>query len=380
MLYISFFIGWIKGVVMDILTGFVMFCVPPLFALMIHNYLRHGEMTGRRKVIFYMVYFCVINAVSLGLSYLRGVRGIVFAGMTMTYKAKYTGLGIVCGFVIPFPVCLAAEEEVTLGGMRRYSMRFATDLRKYLPYAVRSAKAELRSEVSNSYLEWMWWLIEPFCMMLIYTLIFGVVFHASEQYFPIFIFIGITMWSFFSRSVSGSVNTVRGGRGIITKIYLPKYILFLSRMFVNGFKMVVSFGVVLVMMLLFRVPVNWNILYAVPVIMVLFLFTFGVGTVMMHYGVYVSDLGYITGIVLNMLMYFTGTFYDVAKRVPAPFGEMLARVNPVAFFISSVRGAVLYGTAPQAGMLVLWGVLSVILTALGVFTIYSNENSYVKII
>ncbi len=49
---------------MDILTGFVMFCVPPLFALMIHNYLRHGEMTGRRKVIFYMVYFCVINAVS----------------------------------------------------------------------------------------------------------------------------------------------------------------------------------------------------------------------------------------------------------------------------------------------------------------------------
>lgn len=55
MLYISFFIGWIKGVVMDILTGFVMFCVPPLFALMIHNYLRHGEMTGRRKVIFYMV-------------------------------------------------------------------------------------------------------------------------------------------------------------------------------------------------------------------------------------------------------------------------------------------------------------------------------------
>ena len=80
MLYISFFIGWIKGVVMDILTGFVMFCVPSLFALMIHNYLRHGEMTGKRKVIFYMVYFCVINAVSLGLSYLRGDEGDCVCG------------------------------------------------------------------------------------------------------------------------------------------------------------------------------------------------------------------------------------------------------------------------------------------------------------
>jgi len=68
-------------------------------------------------------------------------------------------------------------------------------------------------------------------------------------------------------------------------------------MFVNGFKMMVSFGVVLGMMVVFRVSVSWNILYAIPVIIVLFLFTFGVGTIMMHYGVYVSDQGYITGIV-----------------------------------------------------------------------------------
>lgn len=357
-----------------------MFCVPPLFALAVHNYLRHGEMTGKRKVIFYMVYFCVINLFSLGVSYLRGVKGIVFADMTITYKIKYIGLGAVCGLVMPFPVCLITEDVITLGGIKRYSVRFVRDVRRYLPYAVRSAGADLRSEVSDSYLDWMWWLVEPFCMMLIYTLIFGVVFHASEQYFPIFIFIGITMWSFFSRSVSGSVNTVRAGKGIITKVYMPKYILLLSRMFVNGFKMMVSFGVVLVMMLFFRVPASWNLLYAVPVIVVLFLFTFGVGTVMMHYGVYVSDLGYITGIILGMLMYFTGTFYDVAKRIPEPFGELIVRLNPVAFLISSMRDAVLYQTAPPAGLLILWGVLSVMLIALGTFTIYSNENSYVKVI
>lgn len=365
---------------MKVLTEIGMFCLPPLFALGIHKYLRHGEMAGKRKAVFYIVYFCVINLFSLGLSYLRGVKGIAFADMTVTYKIKYTGLGVVCGFVMPFPVCLLTEDMITLGGIRRYSMRFVRDIKKYLPYAVRSAKADLRSEVSNSYLDWMWWLIEPFCMMLIYTLIFGGVFRASEQYFPVFIFIGITMWSFFSRSVSGSVNTVRAGKGIITKIYMPKYILLLSKMFVNGFKMMVSFGVVLVMVLFFRVRVSWNLLYAIPVIIVLFLFTFGVGTVMMHYGVYVSDLGYITGIILSMLMYFTGTFYDVAKRIPKPFGELLVRLNPVAFLISSMRDAVLYQTAPPAGLLVLWGVLSVILIALGTFTIYSNENSYVKII
>ncbi len=365
---------------MDILLGTAMFCIPPLFALVIHNYLRHGEMTGKRKVIFYAAYFVIINLFSLGVSYLRGVRGIRFADMTMTYRIKYISMGAVCGFIFPFPVCLLTEDIITFGGIKRYSVRFINDVRKYFPYAVRSARADLRSEVSNSYLDWLWWLIEPFCMMLIYTMIFGVVFHASEQYFPVFIFIGITMWGFFSRSVSGSVNTVRGSKGIITKIYMPKYILLLSKMFVNGFKMMVSFGVVLVMMLVFRVPVTWRILYAVPIIAVLFLFTFGVGTIMMHYGVYVSDLGYITGIVLSMLMYFTGTFYDVAKRIPDPFGDLIAKLNPVASLISAMRDVLLYETTPAVGMLFLWGGLSVILIALGAFTIYSNENAYVKII
>ena len=48
-------------------------------------------------------------------------------------------------------------------------------------------------QVSNAYLDWLWWLIEPVCMMLIYAVMFGVVFHASERYFPVFIFIGLTM-------------------------------------------------------------------------------------------------------------------------------------------------------------------------------------------
>jgi teichoic acid transport system permease protein len=216
--------------------------------------------------------------------------------------------------------------------------------------------------------------------MLIYTIIFGFVFNASEQYFPVFIFIGITMWGFFSRSINGSVDMVRANKGIISKIYIPKYILLLSKMFVNVFKMLVSFGVILVMMLVYRIHITINILYVVPILIVLFLFTFGIGTILMHYGVYVNDLGYITGIVLSMLMYFTGTFYSVGKRVPAPFGEILENFNPVAFLIAGMRKALIYGSPVSMVFLVLWAFISLVLMALGVFTVYSNENSYVKVI
>lgn len=364
---------------MEILN-LAMLLVPPLFALIIHNYLRHGEVSGKRMLILFPVYFIIMNGCVFIFSWLRGVRGLHFAEMTFSYKLKYIGLGSTLGFVVPFIVCLVTEDQITIGGFRRYILRFIRDMRRYFPYAARAARADLRSEVTNSYLDWLWWIIEPFCTMLIYTLIFGVVFKAAEPHFPIFIFIGITMWIFFSRNISSSVNMVRDNREIVTKIYMPKYILLLSKMFANVFKMLTSFGIVVVMMLFSRVSLTWNVLYVFPVLLILFLFTFGAGTIMMHYGVYVTDLAYITGIVLNMMVYFTGTFYSISNRVPAPFGEILEVCNPIAFLIASMRNALLYGMTPPWEILCVWGVISVILAALGVFTVYSNENSYVKMI
>ena len=362
------------------LLNIAMFVIPAVFSIVIHDYLRHGEVTRNRKLVLFAVYLVLINFVTFSISYFRGVKGISFKGMTLSYRLKYMGLGGVLAFVMPFIVCLLTEDIITIGGFVRYAKRLFKDLKKYMPYAIWAAKADLGAEVASSYLNWMWWLIEPFCMMIIYTIIFGVVFKASEDYFPIFIFTGITMWGFFSRSVSGSVDTVRAGKEIITKVYMPKYILLLSKMFVNAFKMMVSFGVILLMMIVFKVPVSFYILWVIPILIILFLFTFGVGSIMMHYGVYVNDLGYITGIVLQMLMYLSGVFYSVAKRIPEPFGAILESFNPVACIISSMRSALMYCSAPAYGLLAVWAFISLILIALGIFTVYSNENSYVKVI
>ena len=43
------------------------------------------------------------------------------------------------------------------------------DLKKYFRYSVVSAKSKLRAEVANSYLNWLWWILDPLCFMLIYS-------------------------------------------------------------------------------------------------------------------------------------------------------------------------------------------------------------------
>ena len=87
--------------------------------------------------------------------------------------------------------------------------RFWSDLKKHNGYALYAAKAELKAEVASSYLNWIWWVLEPLCFMIIYSIVFGYIFNAREQYFSVFIFIGITAWDFFSRNLRNSVRMVK---------------------------------------------------------------------------------------------------------------------------------------------------------------------------
>ena len=138
--------------------------------------------------------------------------------------------------------------------------RFVEDIKKYKNYIVYSSKSQLKSEIANSHLSWLWWILDPLLFMLVYSFIALVVFGKGEKYFPIFVFIGLNCWQFFEKSVKQSVKLVNANKQIVSKVYIPKYILILIKMGFNGFKMVVSFSLVVLLMIVWRVPVSLNIL------------------------------------------------------------------------------------------------------------------------
>lgn len=259
-------------------------------------------------------------------------------------------------------------------------MRFFHEIKKYGRFALYAAKSDLRAEVANSYLNWLWWIIEPLCSMLVYTMVFGVLFKNNDRYFPLFIFVGITVWDYFGRCVTSSVNLVRDNQHIISRVYLPKHILLVQRMLVLAFKMLICWGLVAVMMAAYRVSVGWNMIFFIPTLLVFFVFCFAVSLYCLHFGVYVSDLSNLLGIVLNLMFYITGIFYNVQESFPAPFGYLLQRINPVAHLIFCFRKALLYDERPSLIMLTVWLCISLLLAAVALRLIYKNENSYVKLI
>ena len=112
--------------------------------------------------------------------------------------------------------------------------RFFKDIKKFFNYTVFSSKAELKSEVAGSFLSWLWWILDPFFFMLVYSFIAILVFKSGEPYFPVFVFIGLNCWQFFSKVVKSCVKVVQSKKMIVTKVYIPKHIFILEKIGVYG--------------------------------------------------------------------------------------------------------------------------------------------------
>lgn len=258
--------------------------------------------------------------------------------------------------------------------------KFVRDMVNYHEYMFFAARADLKAEVANSYLNRLWWILEPFCNMLVYVIVFGHVMGNSIENYATFVFSALLMWNFFHRVVEYSVKCVRNNRDIVTKIYVPKYVLLITNMILSFIKLLFSLLVLIVMLMIFKVQIGWGVLWIIPAYLVMLVVAFGVGMILLHYGVYVDDLGYAVGILLQMLMFLSGLFYDMNITLPNPLNGILVCINPVAMFIDTMRNALLNNMVRNVPLIVLWLILAILLSYMGIHIVNKSENGYVKVI
>lgn len=288
-------------------------------------------------------------------------------------------------FLFLWAVSIVIEEQMNPDihnnhGPIYEAKRFFRDIIKYAYYMVYAARTDLKAEVANSYLNRLWWLLEPFFTMMVYVIVFGGVMGHSIENYAIFVFSALLMWNFFNKTVNCSVKLIRNNKDIVTKVYVPKFVILISNMFLNLFKLLFSMIILVGMMVIFRVSIGWETLYALPAYAVMILLSFGTGMILLHYGVYIDDLSYATDIALRMLMFLSGVFYELKVTLSEPLGTMVLCLNPVALLIDTMRNALVYKQITNIPLLCIWFLISLILCCIGIHIVYRNENSYVKVV
>lgn len=266
-------------------------------------------------------------------------------------------------------------------------LRFFRNLWRYRHYIVRSARAELQSEVADSYLNWLWWIIEPLCFMGIYTFVFGYIFQRGQPHFASFVFLGLTVWEFFNRMLNEAVQLLRRHGELVTRVYIPKYVLLVAKSLTYLFKMGISFLLALGLMALQGVPFQLKMLVTLPILAVFYIVTFGISLFLLHLGVIFSDMTNLVTIGLRMVFYMSGVFYNIRRLASHIANGTLAfwmiRSNPVAFCMDEVRKAMLEENRPPWNTswegILMWLAIGIVLVWAGVALVHKNENTYAKI-
>lgn len=258
--------------------------------------------------------------------------------------------------------------------------RFITDIHGYWEYIVFAAKAELKNEVAGSFLGWIWWILDPLFFMLVYTFVVQFVFERGGQDFPIFVFIGLTAWNFLNNTVISSVRIIYSFRAIISKVYLPKFVLILVRMYKNLIKMGISFILVLILMGFFDISYSWKIIYIIPVILINIITTFAISILVAHIGVFISDSENIVNVILRFLFYVSGILYSITDRLPPIYQKFIFFSDPIAYVIQAYRDVIMYQRFPNVYYMIYWFVLGLVGCVVFLSVMYKYENTYVKVV
>lgn len=162
-----------------------------------------------------------------------------------------------------------------------------------------------------------WSVLNPLLTCLVMWAVFGALFNQRGdgiEDFPLFLIIGQLMFNFFRESTSMAMESVLKNGPLLRKVYIPKYIFPLEKCcfaLVNFFFSLVA--------LFFVALVTWShislrtVLLAVYPIVMLFVFSLGVGLILSTMYVFVRDIMHIWEVFCTLLVYGSAIFYDPSQ-------------------------------------------------------------------
>ncbi|PPH18636.1 sugar ABC transporter [Rathayibacter sp. AY1B7] len=208
---------------------------------------------------------------------------------------------------------------------------------------------ELKSRYKDSSLGFVWSLVRPLIMLLIYYVAIGQILGASRGVpnFAIFVFSGLTLWGLFSEIVTAGTTSILGNGGLIKKVYLPREIFPVaaigSALFNFGVQFVVLIaGAVLTGSLIFGV----QLLYIVPALAIVLVYGLALALALSALNVYLRDVQFLVEVGLQIFFWLSPIVYAwnfvVAASTGAGHGwaEQLYLINPISNAILAFQRAI----------------------------------------
>ncbi len=282
-------------------------------------------------------------------------------------------------FIAGFGLLLAAAFFVVWrryrSGKRSFLVNALAAMGKYRFLIRQLVNRDFKTKYKRSILGVFWSFLNPLLMMLVQYFVFSTIFRSDISNFAAYLIVGTVMFNFFSESCGMTLNSVLGNAGLITKVYMPKYIYPLTRTMSSVVNLAISLIPMILVCLITGVRFRPATVLALFFFACLIVFALGFGMVLATSMVFFRDTQFLWSVLSLMWMYATPIFYPVSI-LPDHFRALL-NLNPLYHFLSNARICILEGISPEPVAYVRCLLISLLMLLIGAAVFYKNQDKFV---
>jgi lipopolysaccharide transport system permease protein len=266
-------------------------------------------------------------------------------------------------------------------GSSRLGVYYFTQLLNYKDLFLELTLRDLKVRYKQTVLGVVWVILQPLLPTLIFTILFGIILKlpSDDMPYPLFVFVGLTFWNFFSTSVVSSSGSLTGNEALIKKVFFPRILLPLSLIATNLIDFCISVLFMVVLMVYYKFFPHPLIFVALPLtIILMLLITSGLSFYLSALNVKYRDVKQVIPPIIQILIFLTPVIYPVSLISGSK--QWILALNPLTSAIE-INRALLSGSLDYPIIFLLISfVIAIIVFVFGLLYFKATENSFADLI
>lgn len=227
----------------------------------------------------------------------------------------------------------------------------------------------------------IWFFVQPVLTTLTYILLFGQIAKLSTDGTPqlAFYLSGITIWNYFSESLTKTSTVFKDNATVMGKVYFPRLIMPLSIVVSGLMKFAIQFSLFIAVVLYYTFvteSIHPNIwVLATPFLLLLMAaFSLGLGMIFSSLTTKYKDLVFLLTFGIQLFMYATPVVYSIGSLPPKY--QWILTFNPLTGIFECFRYGFLGSGTFTANSLSISSILTMVILILGVVIFNKVEKNF----
>jgi ABC-2 type transport system permease protein len=303
-----------------------------------------------------------------------GVLNFSVSGADISGKAFYYYIVFAVGFLLLVLYCgrqLAAERngKMTLG------LRFEKTIERYWFLMQQLVSRDFKTKYKRSVLGIFWSFLNPLLMMLVQYAVFVNLFKFRVDNYAVYLLTGIVLFNGMNDTTTQSMSSITGNASLITKVYVPKYIYPVSKVFSTSINLLLSMLPLMLVSMFTGIFPRWSWLLIPYDLVCLIVFMVGLSFILSSLMVFFRDVQFLWGVLTTAWMYATPIMYSV--DILPGFMQQFERINPMYYYINFMRTIIIDGMSPSPKQFLACALFSLLFLAIGSAVFKKTQDQFV---